>query len=119
MYIAKVEERAFQHYPPPLIYARYIDDIFITTSLDEDVTNWITTFQNSSCLTFTCERSTERRLPFLDLDITKDDNGSRTKVYTKATNVGHCFNARGECPAAYKRSVAAAYIKRALTHCST
>ncbi|XP_076056335.1 uncharacterized protein LOC143034285 [Oratosquilla oratoria] len=119
MYMAHVEEKVFQHHPPPGLYTRYIDDIFITTSNDEDTNSFMMALQNNSCLTFTNERSDQRRLPFLDLDITKHEVGFRTKVYTKATNVGRCLNARGECPTAYKRSVGAAYINRALTHCSS
>ena len=119
MYMAAVEERTFHHNPPPGIYARYIDDIFVTISSDEDVSTMITALQQKSCLTFTSERSVEGCLPFLDVNISKTENGFCTKVYKKATNVGRCLNARGECPISYKRSVAAAYIKRALTHCST
>ncbi|XP_076056327.1 uncharacterized protein LOC143034276 [Oratosquilla oratoria] len=119
MYMAQVEKKVFNHHPPPGLYARYIDDIFITTSSDEDANSLLTAFQNNSCLTFTCEQSEQKRLPFLDIDITKDKNGFKTKVYTKDTNVGRCLNARGECPPAYKRSVAAAYINRALTRCSS
>ncbi|XP_076038975.1 uncharacterized protein LOC143024095 [Oratosquilla oratoria] len=100
----------FKLHPTPGLYTRYIDDIFITTSNDEDANSLMMALQNNSCLTFTCEQSDQRRLPFLDLDITKDEVGFRTKVYTKATNVERCLNARGECPTAYKRSVAAAYI---------
>ena len=36
----------------------------------------------------------------------------------RATNVDRCLNARGECPSSYKTSVIAAYVNRALTHCS-
>ena len=119
MYMADVEERTFNIKPPSGIYARYIDDIFITTTSDEEVNHLISAFQNNSCLRFTCERSAQGRLPFLDIDITKEDQDFTTKVYTKATNVGRCLNARGECPTAYKRSVVAAYVDRALTHCSS
>ncbi|XP_076069838.1 uncharacterized protein LOC143041708 [Oratosquilla oratoria] len=118
MYMAYVEEKTFHHQPSPGIYARYID-IFITTNSNKDVPNLISAFLDNSCLTFTNEQSVERRLPFLDLDISKTDNVFNTKVYTKDTNIGRCLNARGECPGAYKISVAAAYVNRALTHCSS
>ncbi|XP_076043787.1 uncharacterized protein LOC143026887 [Oratosquilla oratoria] len=119
IYMAKVEERTFQNHPPPSIYARYIDDIFITTSTDDEVPLFLAAFESNSCLAFTCECSIEGRLPFLDVDISKQDKSFKTKVYIKATNVGRCPNARGECPAAYKRFVVASYVNRALTHCST
>ena len=49
----------------------------------------------------------------------KQADNFKTTVYTKPTNVGRCLNAKGECPEAYKRSVVASYVHRALTHCST
>ena len=118
MYMAWVEERTFNNHPPPGVYARYIDDIFITTTSDEEVPHLITALEENSSLAFTCESSVEGRLPFLDVDICKQDEGFKTKVYTKATNVGRCLNARGECPVSYKISVVSSYVNRALTHCS-
>ena len=118
MYVAEVEERTFKNHPPPGIYVRYIDDIFVSTTEDDQIPTMITKLQDNSCLKFTCENSVEGRLPFLDVDITKRGDHFNTRVYTKATNVGRCLNARGECPIAYKRSVAASYVNRALTHCS-
>ena len=119
MYMAQVEERTFSSHPPPGIYARYIDDIFITTTTNEDVPHMIAALEHHSSLAFTSECSVEGRLPFLDVDISKQDQGFKTKVYTKATNVGRCLNARGECPVQYKISVISSYVNRALTHCST
>ncbi|XP_076043759.1 uncharacterized protein LOC143026862 [Oratosquilla oratoria] len=119
MYMAHVEEKTFHHRPPSGIYARYIDDICIATSSQEDVTSLISTFQDNSCLAFTHEKSVEGHLPFLYLDISKERKCFNTKVYTKDTNIGRCLNARGECPAAYKRSAATAYVNRTLTHCSS
>ena len=116
--MAHVEERTFNNNPPPGVYARYIDDIFITTTSDEEVPHLITALEENSSLAFTCERSVEGRLPFLDVDISKHDQTFKTKVYTKATNVGRCLNARGECPVSYKISVISSYVNRALTHCS-
>ena len=40
-------------------------------------------------------------------------------MYTKSTNPGHCLNGRSECPQRFKDSTIGAYIRRALTHCST
>ena len=119
IYMAAVEEKTFQDNPPSGIYARYIDDIFVTTNTDNEVTTMISALQSNSCLRFTSEHSLEGRLPFLDIDIKKEGGNFSTKVFTKATNIGRCLNARGECPATYKKSVVASYVNRALTHCST
>ena len=51
--------------------------------------------------------------------VKQEQDRFQTTVYVKATNVGRCLNARGECPESYKRSVVAAFAKRALTHTTT
>ncbi|KAK4314485.1 hypothetical protein Pmani_014190 [Petrolisthes manimaculis] len=90
-------------YPHQGIYARYIDDIFVTVSSDEEVSRLISGMESNSCLTFTSKRSVVGRLPFLDIDISRKGQTFSTIVLTKSTNVGRCLNARGECPAAYKK----------------
>ena len=119
MYMSHIEHITFQNSPLPGMYARYIDDIFITINNNEDITRLINALENNSVLKFTSENSDNGRLPFLDIDITKQADKFKTTVYTKPTNVGRCLNAKGECPEAYKRSVVASYVYRALTHCST
>ena len=47
------------------------------------------------------------------------ENKFFTEVYRKATNFGLCLNGDSECPVRYKRSAISAYMRRALTHCST
>ncbi|XP_076030363.1 uncharacterized protein LOC143018659 [Oratosquilla oratoria] len=119
MYMAQVEEKVFNRQCSPGIYAMYIDDIFITNKSNQDVTNLISTFHDNFRLVITHESSAEGKLPFLDLGTSKDVNGFKTKVFGKDTIIGLCLSACGECPAVYKRPVVAAYIKLALTHCSS
>ncbi|XP_076044740.1 uncharacterized protein LOC143027348 [Oratosquilla oratoria] len=65
------------------------------------------------------EDSIDGALPFLDLLVKQNENSFNTTVYTKPTNPGHCLNGSSECPQRYKDSTISAYIRRALTHCST
>ena len=58
-------------------------------------------------------------MPFLDVLVKQESNSFQTEVYTKPTNQGHCLNGKSECPQRYKDSTINAYIRRALTHCST
>ena len=58
-------------------------------------------------------------MPFLDILVKQDNERFNTEVYTKPTNPGLCLNGRSECPQKYKDSTIGAYIRRALTHCST
>ena len=45
--------------------------------------------------------------------------GFKTCVYTKPTNLGMCLNGYSECPTRYLRSTISAYVRRALSHCSS
>ena len=61
----------------------------------------------------------EDSLPFLDVLVKKEENRYMTSVYTKSTNLGLCMNGKSECPDRYKKSVISAYVRRAVTHCSS
>ena len=118
-YMNEVEERTFEKTRKPKIYARYVDDIFVAIDKPGQSEELAKALCENSCLNFTIEKSKNGSLPFLDVQIKQENNTYRTEVYTKKTNAGRCLNAKGECPDAFKRSVVDAFVKRALTHCST
>ena len=119
MYMVEVEENTFRRHDKPTLYARYIDDIFVTSKDEADLKNIQEALQRNSVLKFTIEKSQDQRIPFLDVMVKREDNVISTTVYTKPTNIGRCLNAKGECPDAFKKSVISAYVNRALTHCSS
>ncbi|KAG0725635.1 hypothetical protein GWK47_038231 [Chionoecetes opilio] len=45
--------------------------------------------------------------------------GFKTTVFCKPTNKGLCLNGESECPKRYLHSTISAYVRRALSHCST
>ena len=52
----------------------------------------------------------------------EENNNTRafhTAVYRKPTNMGMCLNGLSECPRRYKQTIISAYIRRALSHCSS
>ena len=114
-----VEEEVFANINKPEIYCRYIDDIFIKTKDDTEADQLKSHLQDASGLTLTIEKSNEGSIPFLDILVRQDGETFNTQVYTKPTNPGHCLNGKSECPQRYKDSTIGAYIRRALTHCST
>ena len=118
-YMGSVEERVFSSSPPPPTYCRYVDDTFVALREDADIQDLIARFQQHSVLRFTSEYSVDGKLPFLDVLVSKNDEGFNTSVYRKATDEGHCLDGNSECPQRYKSSVMDTYIRRALTHCST
>ena len=103
----------------PSIYGRYVDDIFIRVKDVEELLDLKQRLTTSSGLNFTYEESTEGRLPFLDVLVSARDSGFETTVYVKDTNRGLCLNGNSECPERYLRSTINAYIRRALSHCSS
>jgi len=103
----------------PSLYCRYVDDIFVRTKDLQELQDLRQRFIAASGLNFTYEEATNGRLPFLDILVTAHNAGFRTTVYTKPTNKGLCLNGDSECPKRYLRSSISAYIRRALSHCST
>ena len=120
-YMGVVEERVFQHTPKPTIYCRYVDDTFVKTSTQEEADHLKEAFERHSALRFTTEKSNGGTLPFLDISVHQDvsTNKISTDVYRKGTNLGLCLNGQSECPERYKDSTINAYLRRAITHCST
>ncbi|XP_068203705.1 uncharacterized protein [Palaemon carinicauda] len=88
-------------------------------TLLEDIETLRRTFEECSYLRFTVEHSKDGRLPFLDVLISPNTTGFDTSVYIKLTNLGLCLNGDSECPTWYKASTIKAYIRRALSHCSS
>ena len=103
----------------PSIYCRYIDDIFVRINSISDLQELKEKLKTTSGLNFTFEEADNGKIPFLDVLVTASNEGFTTAVYVKTTNPGLCMNGNSECPARYRRSTIAAYIRRAVTHCST
>ncbi|XP_050699344.1 uncharacterized protein LOC126986892 [Eriocheir sinensis] len=114
-----IEEEVFKIIEKLDIYCRYIDDIFIKTKDATEAERLRLHLQETSGLKFTMENSEDGAMPFLDVLVQQEDGRFTTSVYTKPTNPGFCLNGRSECPTKYKDSTICAYIRRALTHCST
>ncbi|XP_076067661.1 uncharacterized protein LOC143040452 [Oratosquilla oratoria] len=117
--MGSIEEEVFSKFEKTEIYCRYIDDIFIKTTRNEDIILLKNYLQDASGLTFTIENSVEGSMPFLDILVKQQQGKFNIAIYVKLTNKGQCMNGRSECPQRYKNSTIRAYIRRALTHCST
>ncbi|XP_066964313.1 uncharacterized protein [Macrobrachium rosenbergii] len=118
-YMGTVEQRVFEDMHQPRMYVRYIDDTFVNVNSQEEIENLRRAFHNHSCLSFTIEHSQNCCLPFLDVLVAQREASFSTRVYTKRTNLGTCMNGASECPKRYKRSTISAYVRRALSHCSS
>ena len=117
-FMGTIESTVLKNYRPSL-YSRYVDDIFVRVKDVEELRDLKQALATSSGLNFTFEESKEGRLPFLDVLVTAQHSGFSTTVYTKESNKGLCLNGNSECPHRYLRSTINAYIRRALSHCSS
>ena len=120
-YMGIIEERVFEQHQEPDIYCRYVDDTFIKSNDPNHIEELRRKFEECSSLKFTSENSINGNLPFLDVLLTQGDSRENfsTTVYKKPTNMGLCLNGKSECPDRYKKTAINAYIRRALSHCSS
>ncbi|XP_064109679.1 uncharacterized protein LOC135217643 [Macrobrachium nipponense] len=65
------------------------------------------------------EHSSDDRLPFLDVLVSKTEDGLRTSIYTKKTNPGLSLSSDSECPTRFKSTTVRGFVRRALSHCLT
>ncbi|XP_064089200.1 uncharacterized protein LOC135203401 [Macrobrachium nipponense] len=115
-YMGEVEERVFSQHRCPRTYGRYINDIFVQADCKDEVEALRQQFLQHSMLNFTFEYSSNDRLPFLDVLVTKTNQKLVTTVYTKATNVGLYLNGDSDCSEWFKTTTIKAFIRRALSH---
>ena len=119
-YMAKVEDDVISSLdPPPHIYRRYVDDMFVEVGDENDLEQLRLKFEDRSLLHFTKEVGIGNKLPFLDVEVKIADGQHQLSVHRKLTNQGKCLDARSECPERYKTGVIRSYVRRALLTCST
>ncbi|XP_068242387.1 uncharacterized protein [Palaemon carinicauda] len=118
-YMGVVEERVFFQVRCLLAYFCYIDDTFVKATSTEAIENLWRTFEDNSVLHFTLGNSVDNSLPFMDVLISSTNEGFHTTVYTKPTNIGMFLNEESEWPTCYKASSIKAFVRRALSHCSS
>jgi hypothetical protein len=117
-YMANLEEKVLSSCDfKPSIYLRYVDDIFVVAKDETELEALRVSLENESVLKFTREIG-NNKLPFLDVDITVNNDRIETSVYVKRTNSGECLNFNSQCPDKYKRGVVFTLINRAYKICS-
>ena len=90
---------------PPLVYTRYVDDIFLVIKNIKTLEEIKQKFEEVSVLKFTCEMEVRKAISFLDVEITRAEGSLETAVHTKPTSVGECMNYLGIAPERYKLGV--------------
>ena len=105
---------------PPLIYTRYVDDIFLIINSIKTLEEIKSKFENLSILKFTYEIEQKKKLAFLDVEITRTNNLKplSTAVHRKETNSDECINYHSIAPEQYKTGVIKTFLHRAYKVCN-
>jgi hypothetical protein len=114
-YMCELENKIFEQYPEkaPLVYARYVDDIFVMVDDAIKLTELKNLFECHSVLKFTFEKEKNDQLAFLDVLVKRHESELLTSVHVKSTNSGECINYNGICPERYKTGVIKCLLHRA------
>lgn len=115
-YMAQLENAVLEQLSPdekPLLYCRYVDDIFLIVRKYKHLEKVKNDFEATSVLKFTYEIQNKQRLSFLDVSIDKSDGTFNTTVHTKETSSGECLNYRSLAPQKYKVGVIRTMLHRA------
>jgi hypothetical protein len=99
---------------------RYVDDVFATVKKDKTDDILQTINNTTKNIKFTKEEEHDNKLAFLDVLITRTDNGTlNTQVYRKKTHTDQILNYNRNHPTQNKTSCIKTLFNRIDTHCST
>ena len=115
-----LEQRTVDNNEAIKMWERYVDDVFATVKTNE-IDNVLQTINNATDnITFTVEQEHDNQLAFLDVLLTKNDDGTlNTQVYRKGTHTDQVLNYNSNHPTAHKISCVKTLFKRIDTHCNT
>ncbi|XP_046384847.1 uncharacterized protein LOC124155175 [Ischnura elegans] len=121
LFMEKLEEKALRTYEkPPKMFLRYVDDTFVVWPHGKsELNNFLRHFniQNSS-INFTMEIEENGLLPFLDVLVSKKQNGRLGhSVYRKPTHTDQYLNANSHHHPQQKRATFSTLYQRAFSIC--
>ncbi|XP_064477770.1 uncharacterized protein LOC135391440 [Ornithodoros turicata] len=101
-------------------YRRYVDDTFVIFNR-EHVNNFLSTLNDvEPGIQFTYEVEQDNRLPFLDVDVRRCQNGKlETSIHRKSRDTGNFLNFDSHHPIEHKRSVVRSLLRRSDNFTST
>ena len=90
----------------PSIWLRYVDDTFILWPHQEDVQILLDPVSSiRPSLQFTMDKELDNKLPFLDVFVTRTEQGFRSSVYRKPTFTGQYLNFNSHHPYTVKKGI--------------
>ena len=102
----------------PIVYCRYIDDIFLLVRNIKTLHSIKEKFETNSVLKFTFEIEKCKKLPYLDVHVSRPNDRLASAVYVKPTSSGECLNYKSVAPERYKTGVIKTMLHRAYLICS-
>ena len=96
----------------PVLYRRYVDDTFLIFDSPHQIDLFLN-YLNSQHenIEFTCDKESDSRLPFLDINVTRGDIFS-TSIYRKPTFTGLLSKFSSFCPLKYKENLISTLVFR-------
>lgn len=97
------------------VYKRYVDDCFLIANARHIpiILRAFNSFDQEGRLKFTIEEEANQKLPFLDVEVTRNDNGTLSfDWYHKATWSGRYLNFKSFLPESYKRNTVSILAKK-------
>ena len=105
-FVSNLETDLLQKQDEPIMYCRYVDDIFSIFSNDKQANEFKQRLNNvHKDLIFTMETSTSNQLPFLDIKIGIKENRFTTSIYTKPSNTNVVLNFDSCTPQSWKKNL--------------
>ena len=102
----------------PIVYGRYVDDIFVLFSSKEHLQPFIDYMNKQHrCIKFTSETE-QNNTSFLDINITRQNNQLKTSVYRKPTFSGVFTHYESYTVQSYKKSLIFTLLFRCYSLCS-
>lgn len=103
----------------PKVWLRYVDDTFVVWSHGDDKLNTFTQHLNniSPTIKLTVEKENYNTLPFLDVQVTRENCSLKTSVYRKKTHTGRYLNFNSNHSTSVKEGVAFSLFDRAKSVC--
>ena len=87
----------------PVFYRRYIDDIFVLFSSPDHADKFREyLLSKHPNIKFSIQKEEDGRLPFLDINISRENDKFATNVYRKKTFSGVCTNFKSFIPETYQ-----------------
>ncbi|CAH8502173.1 unnamed protein product [Dicrocoelium dendriticum] len=121
IFMAKLEHGPLAtHIRETEMYVRYVDDTFVLCKSEKHAEQLLKAFNDAhKNLHFTCEHELGNRLPFLDVEVIRNSDGSCSrKVHRKHTWTGQYTNFHSAVPLQHKRSLIRSLAFRARSICT-